>query len=152
MPGRIAVKEVRLRAGDTHMAPAYWERDHSGEDGFAIYEILVPCEHTPRCDIQCLDADCITAQVRGEPFHHHYEMQSFARDGPKTKPGATPEDIANDRANIWGWDGDTLHPTLTPSFLGPETDKKGNVIRPFRIHLFLTKGAISLCSDSTVTT
>lgn len=75
---------------------------------------------------------------------HHYERQPFARGGPTHRPGATAEEIADNRANIWGWDGDTERPTITPSFLAT----KG---RPYILHSFIRGGKLDLCGDSTVT-
>lgn len=141
MTATIRVEKVVFREGYPH--PEYWARDHPGEDGAVYYEILIPCTCTPRCNIVCEKPACVEAQKAGRPFHHHYERQAFARDGPKKRPGATEEDVREDRANIWGWNGDRAAPTITPSFLGFKH-------RPYRVHLFLTRGEIVLCDDSTV--
>ena len=46
-----------------------------------------------------------------------------------------------DRQPVWGWDGDTTRPTLTPSFL--HTLHSG-----VRLHWFLTGGEILQCPDN----
>lgn len=108
-----------------------------GEDGAARYLILSPC------------AECVT-----NPGHHvceahpgmvhHYERQAFRRGAFGHRPNATPEEIRSDRANVWGWDGNTEAPSLTPSFLA----KQG---RPYLMHAYLTAGQLVLCGDSTIT-
>lgn len=71
-----------------------------------------------------------------------YFMQPFAKGGQRYKTGATEEEIRNNRANIWGWDGDRNAPTLSPSFLCED--------RGIRVHLLINKGKIDICSDSNV--
>lgn len=117
--------------------------DVEGTDGAAVYVILSPCEA------------CVT-----DPAHHsctvhpgmvhHYEMQRFRRGGNGHRLNATPEQIADDQAHVWGWDGNVEAPTLRPSFLGMERNKKGRTIRPYRMHSYLTAGRLELCNDSTV--
>jgi len=53
--------------------------------------------------------------------------------------------------NVWGWDGDLEHPTLTPSFLCTYSGSRDPLTRGIRLHLFLRGGKIDLCGDSTVT-
>jgi hypothetical protein len=74
---------------------------------------------------------------------HHYERQAFRRGTAGHRLDATPEEIAEDRANVWGWDGSVEAPTVTPSFLAHEG-------RPYRLHSFLRGGRLDLCGDSTV--
>lgn len=112
-------------------------REDTGEDGAVWYLILgdenpqVECEHHPK-------------------RAHYYERQAFVKGKSRHRRNATPEEIAEDKANLWGWDGNTDAPTLQPSFLAQEKDKKGNVIRPYRMHSYLTGGKLVLCNDSTV--
>lgn len=73
-----------------------------------------------------------------------YTLQPFAR-GPshkydKSAPGGP--------VLLWGWDGNREAPTLTPSFLSNFPSSKNS--EGARIHLFLRKGKIDLCGDSTV--
>lgn len=114
--------------------------DKRGEDGAVYYLILTPCTERP-CRHECEAHPQMT---------HHYERQAFRRGAFGHRLDATPEDIANDRANVWGWDGNCEAPTLTPSYLALDT-KDGKQLRPYRMHSFLTAGRIALCGDSTVT-
>lgn len=104
--------------------------DERGEDGAVWYLILGEPAERVVCD-------------RHPGRKHHFERQPFARGGPTHRPGATPEEIAANRANIWGWDGNTEAPTITPSFLAAEG-------RPYRMHSFIRAGKLDLCGDSTV--
>lgn len=70
----------------------------------------------------------------------HYR-QPFARGGMKKHP--TCKDSKGDPTNIWGWDGNKEHPTLTPSYLC--SYPPGTVV-----HLHFTAGRIQLAGDSTV--
>lgn len=101
-----------------------------GEDGAVWYVIL----GEPHERVSC-------------PLHpkrtHHYERQPFRRGSNGFRLNATAQEITEDKANVWGWDGNENAPTLTPSFLAA----KG---RPYRMHSFLTAGQLKLCSDSTV--
>lgn len=45
------------------------------------------------------------------------------------------------RQPVWGWNGDTTRPTLTPSFLCA-------LERGIRLHWFLTDGRIIPCGDN----
>lgn len=130
---RFVVFEDPAEDGKRHGCPA--------ADGVAYYEIIVLRPAAP-----CVEG----CGGPSEPHTHHYERQPFSRSGQRHYEGATPTEIANDRANIWAWDGNIEAPTLTPSFAGPETSKDGVVVRPFRVHLVLRAGKIELCSDSTV--
>lgn len=112
-----------------------------GEDGAVWYLILSPCPDNP----------CTHVCKTHPRTVHHYERQAFRRGATGHRLDATPEEIANDRANVWGWDGNREAPTITPSFLAQEVDKSGRRIRPYRMHSFLTAGQIQLCGDSTVT-
>jgi hypothetical protein len=130
MPYTIQVASISL-----------YDQPREGADGAVLYLLLAPCQDNP-CTHVC----------RSHPgMEHRYELQPFARGGNRTRPGATPEQIANDEANIWGWDGNASSPTLTPSFLASEVNKQGATIRPYRAHWFLRSGRLDLCSDSTVT-
>lgn len=104
----------------------------AGTDGAVWYLILTPCTDQP-CRHVC-EAHPRTV--------HMYERQAFRRGSFGHRLNASAEEIADDRANVWGWDG-ANPPTLTPSFLA----EKG---RPYRMHSFLRAGAIDLCGDSTV--
>lgn len=101
-----------------------------GEDGAVWYLILGAAN------------EAVVCSVHG-PRTHHYERQAFRRGGPGLRPGATAEEIAGNKANIWGWNGETEAITVSPSFLAAEG-------RPYRLHSFLTRGALELCGDSTV--
>lgn len=108
------------------------------------YLILTPCEEC-RTDIN----HHVCASHPG--MTHHYERQAFRHGTSGYRLDATPEEIAKDYAHVWGWDGNVESPTLKPSFLGQEKNKEGQTIRPYRLHLFFTKGQIDLLGDSTVT-
>lgn len=45
---------------------------------------------------------------------------------------------------VWGWDGDTTHPTLTPSYCCTLGSTDGNL----RLHWFLIRGVIQPCGDA----
>lgn len=75
---------------------------------------------------------------------HHYERQAFRRGAAGHRLNATPEEIAEDRAHVWGWDGNTEAPTLTPSFLAEQG-------RPYRLHSYVRAGTLDVLSDSTCT-
>lgn len=102
-----------------------------GEDGAVWYLIL----GEPNERVEC---------ARHPKRTHHYERQAFARGGSRHRPGATAAEIAANTANIWGWDGNTAEPTITPSFLADQG-------RPYRMHSFVRRGKLELCGDSTVT-
>lgn len=128
MPGTIQISGVRF----------YDEPRPDGEAGWVHYLILLPL--TPeRGDFRCLAHPGLDHWHEGQPF----------RIGPwKPRDGASPEAIAQNSANLWGWNGvkDPATLTLTPSlglFPGPG--------RPYNAHLFLTNGRIQLCGDATVT-
>jgi hypothetical protein len=117
-----------------------FERNEAeGTDGSVYYLILSPCPDDP-CNHVC----------RSHPrMVHHYERQAFRRGKSGHRANASAEDIANDHANVWGWDGNQEAPTLTPSFLA--LDAKGDrVLRPYRMHSYLTKGRLDVLGDSTV--
>jgi hypothetical protein len=84
-------------------------------------------------------------------MEHHYERIGFRAGAFGHRLDATAEEVADDCANVWGWDGNRESPTLQPSFLAVEVDKKGRTARPYRAHLFVRDGKIELCGDSTVT-
>lgn len=108
-----------------------------GEDGAAWYLILSPCEE---CKLDPNHHSC----VAHPGMVHDYERQAFRRGAFGHRFDATPQEIADDKANVWGWDGNTAAPTLAPSFLAVAH-------RPYRLHSFLTAGQLQLCGDSTVT-
>lgn len=114
--------------------------EEEGTDGAAYYLILSPCLDNP-CDHVC------KAHPR---MVHRYERQAFRRGGSGHRRNATAEEIADDKANVWGWDGNEAAPSLTPSFLAQETNKQGKRVRPYRMHSYLTAGALQVLSDSTV--
>lgn len=107
--------------------------DKRGEDGAAWYLILSPCPDDP-CTHVC------AAHPR---MVHQYERQAFRRGAFGHRLDATAEEIKADCANVWGWDGNTEAPTLTPSYLAEKH-------RPYRMHSFLRAGQLELCSDSTL--
>lgn len=112
----------------------------TGEDGAVYYLLLTPCTDDP-CRHIC----------KAHPkMAHHYERQGFRRGGFAYRLNATPEEQADDRANLWGWDGNQEAPTLMPSFLAL-AEKKGKQLRPYRMHSYLRAGKLDVLSDSTVT-
>lgn len=113
-----------------------------GEDGAVYYLILTPCEE---CKTNP-EHHCCSAHPG---MTHHYERQAFRRGGFGHRLDATPAEIADDRANVWGWDGNEATPTLSPSFLALDV-KNGTQLRPYRMHSFLTSGRLDVLSDSTV--
>lgn len=104
--------------------------DERGEDGAVWYLILGEPNERVVCSVH-------------PGRTHHYERQAFRRGNNGHRLDATPEEIANDRANVWGWDANAAAPTVTPSFLAHEG-------RPYRLHSFLRAGRVDLCGDSTV--
>ena len=105
--------------------------DKRGEDGAVWYMILGEQNDRVVCSVH-------------PKRKHHYERQAFRRGRNGHRLDATPEEVAKDYANVWGWDGNTAAPTILPSFLA----KKG---RPYCLHSFLRGGKLELCGDSTVT-
>lgn len=101
-----------------------------GEDGAVWYLILGERDERVVCSIH-------------PGRRHHYERQAFRRGAFGYRLDATPEEIKNDRANVWGWDGNMRAPTVTPSYLAHKH-------RPYRMHSFLRGGRLELCGDSTV--
>lgn len=106
--------------------------DQRGEDGAVWYLILSPCADDP----------CTHICAVHPRMNHHYERQPFRRGDFGHRLDATPQEIAEGRANVWGWDGNAA-PTLSPSFLA-------KVDRPYSLHCYVRQGRIELCSDSTV--
>lgn len=104
-----------------------------GEDGAAWYLILSPCPDDP-CTHVC------AAHPR---MVHNYERQGFRRGKFGHRLDATPREIKDNCANVWGWDGNEAAPTLTPSFLAAHG-------RPYVMHSFMRAGRLELCADSTV--
>ena len=119
------------------------KNEKEGTDGGVLYVILSECE---QCKTDPKHHSCT-----GHPgMTHHYEMQRFRLGASGHRLNATPGEIADDRAHVWGWDGNREAPTLRPSFLGMENDKKGRRIRPYRMHSYLTSGRLEILADSTV--
>jgi hypothetical protein len=116
------------------MRISFARHETRGEDGAVWYLILSPCSDDP-CTHVC------EAHPR---MVHRYERQGFRRGAFGHRLDATPEEIAGDRANVWGWDGNEAAPTITPSFLAAHD-------RPYVMHSFLRAGKLDLCGDSTVT-
>lgn len=110
-----------------------------GEDGAVYYLILTPCTERP----------CTHICATHPQMSHHYERQAFRRGSFGHRLDATAEDKANDRANVWGWDGNREAPTLMPSYLALDV-KNGKRIRPYRMHSYLRAGKLDVLSDSTV--
>jgi hypothetical protein len=77
---------------------------------------------------------------------HHYCRQAFRRGTGGYRLDSTPEEQENHHANVWGWNGNSVAPTLRPSFL-----VKPEFGVPYRLHCFIRNGQIDLCADSTVT-
>lgn len=110
----------------------FHRNDAEGTDGSVLYLILSPCTERP----------CTHICATHPEMDHHYELQRFRRGDFGHRRNATPEAIAKDEANVWGWDGNDP-PTILPSFLA-KTD------RPYIMHSHLRAGKIDLCADSTV--
>lgn len=111
----------------------FGRNEERGEDGAVWYLILSPCHDEP-CTHVC----------RSHPrMRHQYERQAFRRGEFGHRLNASAEEIASNRANVWGWDGNEATPTLTPSYLAFEE-------REYRMHSFLRAGQLELCGDSTV--
>lgn len=109
----------------------YFVRDEKrGEDGAVWYLIL----GEPKEGVTC-------------PIHpgreHHYERQAFRLGGNGYRLDATDQEKQEDKANVWGWDGNREAPTILPSFLAAKD-------RPYLMHSYLTAGKLALCGDSTV--
>lgn len=123
----------------------YFQRDErENTDGAVVYVVLSPCPGDPP------GQPCVHTCTIHPGMRHHYEMQRFRRGAHGHRANATSEEIADDRAHVWGWDGNETAPTLRPSFLGMENDKKGRTIRPYRMHSYLTAGRLEILNDSTV--
>lgn len=126
------IQVERLQFFDEHPIKNSKDEDaYPGCSGAVWYLVLVPCTCKTPCEICC-------ATHPGQ--HHSYLMQPFSFDGQKFRPGSTPEEQRENRANVWAWDGNRQAATVTPSFLclwsGP------------RVHSFLKAGRIELCGDS----
>jgi len=111
--------------------------DARGEDGAVWYLLLSPCPGDPP------GQPCRHVCTRHPGLVHHYERQPFRLGGYGFRLDATPQEIAEDKANVWGWDGNREAPSLTPSFLAKKD-------RPYVFHMYLRAGKIELCGDSTV--
>lgn len=101
-----------------------------GEDGAVWYLIL----GEPNPDVVC--------SVHPQRTHY-YERQAFRFGKHGHRLDATPQEIADDCANVWGWDGNRSHPTITPSFRAQDG-------RPYHLHSYVRNGQLILCPDSTV--
>lgn len=112
---------------------SFARNDERGEDGAVWYLILSPCPDDP-----CTHVCRIHPRMK-----HQYERQAFRLGDFGHRLNASAEDIAANRANVWGWDGNLEAPTLTPSYLAHEE-------REYRMHSFLRAGQLDLCGDSTV--
>lgn len=104
--------------------------DIRGEDGAVWYLIL----GEPNPDVECSVHPGRT---------HHYERQAFRRGKNGHRLDATPQEIHDDRANVWGWDGNEKAPTIIPSF-------RAQIDRPYHLHSYVRAGRLKLCSDSSV--
>jgi Family of unknown function (DUF6527) len=107
--------------------------EERGEDGAVWFLILSPCPDDP----------CTHICGAHPQMVHTYERQGFRRGKFGHRKNATRQEVADNRANVWGWDGNTVAPTLTPSFLAAQG-------RPYRLHSYITQGQLVLCADSTV--
>ncbi len=114
--------------------------DKRGEDGAVWMLILSPYLDDP-CDHSC--------KVHPKMVHN-YERQAFHLGPFGHRLDATPQEIAEHKANVWGWNGNRELPSLTPSFLAMEVDEKNKRIRPYRMHSYITQGKLQVLSDSTV--
>lgn len=108
-----------------------------GEDGAAWYLILSPCPGDPPGE------PCRHVCEKHPGMHHAYERQAFRLGAFGHRLDATPDEIRDDKANVWGWDGNRGWPTLMPSFLAKKD-------RPYVLHSYLQEGKLVLCADSTV--
>lgn len=113
---------------------AFARDETRGEDGAVTYLILSPCPDDPCTHVCSVHPRMV----------HHYERQAFRRGYFGHRLDATQQEIAENKANVWGWDGNTDAPTLSPSFLAAAR-------RPYVMHSFLRAGRLELCGDSTVT-
>jgi hypothetical protein len=132
----IIIHVDKVQFFDTHaIKDSKGNNAYPGCDGAVLYELYYP------------DGVDLQGPNTPKPNLHHwsYMMQPFALGNMRLRPGATQEEINDNRANIWGWDGNREAPTLQPSFL---CDDK---LMGVKVHLFLVKGQIQLCSDSNVT-
>lgn len=104
--------------------------DKRGEDGAVWYLVLGEPNEKVVCSLH-------------PKRTHHYERQAFRRGANGYRLDATEQEKAENKANVWGWDGNREAPTVTPSFLAVAH-------RPYRMHSFLRGGRLELCGDSTV--
>jgi len=114
----------------------------AGTDGAVWYLITAPCEI-------CRTRPDHHACAIHPGMWHYYERQPFRRGAAGHRRNATPQEIAEDHANVWGWDGSVTAPTVLPSFLALAI-KNGTRLRPYQLHSFLRAGRLELCADSTV--
>jgi hypothetical protein len=118
MSGTVQIERITFDHDDDERRPT----------GRCCYLILAPCTDDP-CRHVC------TAHPR---MSHHYERQAFRLGTSGQRFNATPEEIASNRANVWGWDGNREAPTILPSFVAAEG-------RPYRCTLSCAP-ACSTCS------
>lgn len=137
MPATLQVERVQFfdehPLNDQSGKPAY-----PGCDGAVWYLSLTPCKGIFGCE-----SGCRVACASHPGLHHCYLMQPFSRSGQGLLVNRTEWEKANNRANIWAWNGNREAPTLSPSFL---CYGDGQYLP--RVHLFLNNGRIDLCSDS----
>lgn len=140
----------------------YAAEDERGAQGDALYELKRPCDPgCPRGDPAWNGGNGIHSlpeerddRSRGDPLHteYRYLSQPFHSGGQRHYKGATPEQIAENRANIWAWNGDRAAPSITPSYLFEgHTHAKGLYPDWPRIHIYLTAGRLVNCGDSDAT-
>lgn len=122
----------------------YDKEDERGCEGMVLYELTKPCN--PGCTAEHSPPDERWGEAsRALPLHteFRYLSQPFHSGGQRHYKGATAEEITENRANVWAWNGNKEAPTLTPSyyFLGRNDPKKRYPDWP-AVHIFVTNGRI----------
>jgi hypothetical protein len=129
----VTLKLKEITFTDTFLTDVNQKPLYPGVDGAVIYEVTVTRTHE-----------------EVEEFNRVHEGQGTTMiEEPWTfnlyQPFKTGNLCQIEGRNVWKWDGNREHPTISPSFL---CDMLAD---GFRIHLFLIAGKIDLLSDSTVT-
>ena len=133
-----------------HGVQIYSQEDERGCEGHVLYELTKPCSAGCRAGLEGENWTHSAVEEREQatrdlPWHtkFRYLAQPFHRGGQRLYRGATAEEIAENRANVWAWDGNREAPSLTPSyyFLGRQ-DPKGRYPDWPAVHIHLTRGVI----------
>lgn len=131
----------------------YEKEDARGCEGMALYELTRPC--APGCEALHSPPDERWREgSRKLPPHteFRYLSQPFHSGGQRKYKDATPEEIAEDRANVWAWNGNRERPSLTPSFVFTGHSHPKNLYPDYpRVHTYLTDGVLVNCGDSDAT-